>query len=201
VHGADCVCGKILPKWLAERPSWLGPYFMHRLALLDNGDQPFVISSIQHQLFGANFALTKRVCQRVGEFNVELGNRGSNLGGEEDTEFFRRLLAAGCRVVYAPQAVVWHKIPAERMSKQYFRRWHRDHGVTAASITKGPGLFGMPFWTIKACGRELVSYVGAVVVRDTRTRMAQEMKLRYYAGLFGKKLEVAWRGRSARDGQ
>lgn len=194
-HQADCVYGKILPKWLAQRPSWLGEYFMHRLALLDRGDTPFVIDSSEQQLFGANFALTRPIGQRVGGFNVELGNRGDRVGGEEDSEFFNRLFAAGGRVVYVPQAVVWHKIPAERMSERYFRRWHHDHGVTAASITTGTGLLGIPFSTMEACARALASYVKSVVRRETQARMAQEMKLRYYGGLFGQKLKIAWRGR------
>ena len=149
---ADCVFGKVLPRWDTAPPAWLGPYFQHRLAMLDRGDEARVITASREQLVGANFAVRLVVLEYLGGFNIALGNRGDRVSGEEDTDLFERLLTLGTRIVYAPQAVVYHHVQQERMTKRYFRQWHFDHGVAAAHVAayaRGRSLFGIPLWAIR----------------------------------------------------
>ena len=52
----------------------------------------------------------------------------------EDTEFGRRVMAAGEHLWYEPSAVVYHAVPENRLTKGYLLRFWFDHG--RASIEK-----------------------------------------------------------------
>ena len=191
---AECVFGKILPLWMGARPAWLSAFFLPQLALLDYGDQAFLVTSDRHLFFGANVALTKKALARVGPFNVRLGNQGGRMGGEEDTDLFERLLAAGARIAYAPEAVVYHKVPAERLRLGYFRKWHFDHGLVSAYVTpctRGRGVLGVPFWAIRKFLTHLQGYLIGLCTGDRERRLANEMRLICDLGLFVEKGKIA----------
>ena len=196
--GADCVYGKVLPLWLGERPAWLSTYFLLRLGLLDYGDEPFLASSAQHLFIGANVALTREALIRMGPFNVNLGNQGRRMGGEEDTDLFERLLAAGARIAYAPDAVVYHNVPPERLRLGYFRKWHFDHGLVSAYVTPcepGQGILGVPFWAIRKFLTHVQGYLIGVFVGDRERRLANEMRIIGDLGLFIEKGKLRGEGR------
>ena len=193
---ADCVYGKVLPRWLGEPPTWLGSYFLPRLGLLDYGDQPFLATSEQQLFIGANVAMRRSALSAVGPFNVQLGNRGTRIGGEEDTDLFNRLLAAGVRIAYAPDAIVHHKVPAERLRPRYFRRWHFDHGVAEAHVTPcvpGQGMLGIPFWAIRKSLTHGTRYLASLGSPDVERRLRHQMKVVYWLGFFSCKLGIALR--------
>lgn len=57
---------------------------------------------------GVNMALRRTVLEHVGPFDENL-DVGTRVGGGGDTDIFRRILAAGYRIVYEPEALNWHK--------------------------------------------------------------------------------------------
>ena len=191
---ADCVYGKILPRWMGDRPAWLSAWFLPQLALLDYGEEAFLATSDKHLFYGANVALTKAALAEVGPFNVRLGNRGTRMGGEEDTDLFNRLLTAGRRIAYAPDAVVYHAVPAERLRLGYFRQWHFDHGAALAHVTpceRGRGLFGIPFWSVREGLVHLRGYLMGLCTGDAEGRLRHGMKLLCDLGFFTEKLKIA----------
>jgi len=65
----------------------------------------------------------------VGDFDVRLG-AGTHFAGSEDNDFAFRLLEAGHRIVYVPEAVVYHR--AWRPASAYFPlRWNYGRGQGA----------------------------------------------------------------------
>ena len=50
--------------------------------------------------------------------------------GCEDEDMYHRLLALGARGAYAPDLVIYHHVPAARLTKTYFRRWCFWRGVS-----------------------------------------------------------------------
>lgn len=131
-YEVSCVGGKILPIWEISKPEWLRQDLHYIVALLDHGDKPFYLKS--PTIWGANFAVKSEIFERYGVFDINLGRSAKRLFAGEDTEFVRRMLNAGEKVLYYPHAVVYHCIPRERISKKYFRRWKYDQGVLRASL-------------------------------------------------------------------
>lgn len=129
--------GPVRPLWGATPPTWLDQDrgdLWGTLAILDYGAEPFVFETRQRVPIGANMAVRRRLINRIGGFHPELGRRGSSLLGQEQAEFFARARAAGARGRYAPRMEVHHQVPAERLTKEYFRRWWYWKGVSRAIV-------------------------------------------------------------------
>jgi hypothetical protein len=93
------------------------------LAPLTVFDRPLNGGELTEAPFGANMAFRREVFERHGGFRVDLGRCGGGMLSNEDSEFGRRLLAAGERLRYEGSAVVYHPIPESRLRKQYFLAW------------------------------------------------------------------------------
>jgi GT2 family glycosyltransferase len=77
-------------------------------------------------LNGSNFFARRGVFDRVGGFDERLGPGAS--GTSEDVEFANRLARGGLGIGYAPKALVYHHVDRNRLTDEYFERWHRHQG-------------------------------------------------------------------------
>ena len=125
-YDAAGVGGKILPIWEAPQPYWLNSRWYSYLALMDYGDLPAYMNT--PNIWGANMAIKSEMFKKYGLFDPNLGRRPGKLYSHEETDFFRRLKNAGEKLLYYPLAVIYHHIPANRISKNYFRKWRFDEG-------------------------------------------------------------------------
>ena len=138
--------GRILPEKTFSPPPWLpldGPDNMGGiLALFDLGDESIELSQPP---FGTNMAFQKKMFEKHGGFRLDLGPRPGSELRNEDTEFGRRLLAAGERLRYEPSATVYHRVPEERLTTGYFLKFCFDHGRASIRETgRRPDLWGIP---------------------------------------------------------
>jgi glycosyltransferase involved in cell wall biosynthesis len=139
--------GLIIPPQTFTPPSWLaydGPYNMlgPLCAHFDLGDKPH---ELDQPPYGTNMAFRKQMFEKYGEFRNDLDRCGKNTMSNGDTEFGRRLLAAGERLWYAPSAVVYHPVPEGRLRKEYFLAWWFDYGrANMREIGKRPDIWGIP---------------------------------------------------------
>jgi GT2 family glycosyltransferase len=110
--------------------------------------------------------------EKYGLFRTDLGPRPGSEIRNEDTEFGRRLLAAGERLLYEPSAVVYHPLPEERLSQGYVLDWWFDHGrAVIREKGKRPSIWGIPrgfFDVVKMTGRVLPSYVARWIVAENK---------------------------------
>lgn len=157
-YQADCVGGKILPRWEVPPPSWmLSPRLKEAVsgifAILDRGSEPIVAKELDRNMFyGANMAFRRRVFDQLGLFRADLGRSGNNLMAGEETDVLERAHKAGFRIVHEPHAVVHHFVPRERMNLRYLRRWRYDK---ARSTVLGSGNRAKrpEMWLIRECAR------------------------------------------------
>jgi glycosyltransferase involved in cell wall biosynthesis len=70
---------------------------------------------------GANFAMRKSVADQIGAFDEYLGVGAAEFPAAEDTDYNRRVLAAGVRVLCSPAAVMRHTYGVRRGARQYLR--------------------------------------------------------------------------------
>jgi hypothetical protein len=79
--------------------------------------------------FGTNMAFHRRMFEKYGTFRTDLGpGPNGKIRNNEDTEFGRRLLAAGERLRYEPTALVHHSVPQDRLRRLYFLTWWFNKG-------------------------------------------------------------------------
>jgi glycosyltransferase involved in cell wall biosynthesis len=72
------------------------------------------------QMYGCNIAVRRRVFERIGNFNERLGPP-YNAG--EDLDLARRIVQAGMRIGYMPQALVYHEVDPARLTPEYYRQF------------------------------------------------------------------------------
>ena len=117
---AWAVGGKVLPIWDAPKPDWLTEKYYRSLSLLDWGEDLKQLSWPE-RLIGTNCSFRKKAFQTVGKFDPNLGRMGRLLLSMEDTEIQKRIHKKGYLVIYHPEAVVHHHVPASRMTHEYFQ--------------------------------------------------------------------------------
>jgi len=154
-EAADCVGGKILPRWLAQPPRWLldRPTLLGHLALLDRGERLHEVKVGEWGwIWGANLGFRRAAIERVGGFEPWLGARGTRLFRGEDGDMVRRIALNGGKVLYQPKAVVLHCIGPDRMRLAYFRRIIFDSAYGRARLSGDPSTGKRaPLWRYRQC--------------------------------------------------
>jgi len=115
--------GKVLPSWSSPPPDWLVGYLNEKerygiLAILDRGDD-FTLGT-QNELWGCNMALRREVFRWTG-FHPEL--YGDRTLGDGESGLASDIRKHEGEIGYIPEAVVYHRIPSERMSLDYIKKW------------------------------------------------------------------------------
>jgi glycosyltransferase involved in cell wall biosynthesis len=193
------VGGKILPKWQVPPPDWLGPRLHGFLALLDHGDEP--IRMDEPRLWGANLAIRRDVF-RTMRFHTGLDRVGNKLYSGGDTAFIQLLIDRGERVVYWPRAVVHHNIPAERLTKAYFRKWHWDAGSMAARLMPrrvARTLLGIPYHFYRSTMTDIATWSRCALKRDDDAFLS-ELRLIRTAGFAATRIKGLLRRETPQPG-
>ena len=165
----DCVGGRIMPSWEVEPPNWLSAFPPSYHSLLDYGDQQRELAWPE-SIYGCNFSIRKSVLFEVGGFNPDaFGDRRLIwYRGDGETGLVKKVYEAGYRVVYAPYAVVEHRIPAQRLTIAYMRRRAFDNGISAGYINYR---YNRPSWP--ALGANMVRKTLSAIYHRVRQLQAQ----------------------------
>lgn len=141
------VMGRIIPKWEAPRPDWLDPALDSYITVVDFGEEPFTLSFPAHSPVGANMSFGRQELMDVGMFDVRYGVGGSKQIPFEEIELAGRFFKRGWKMVYWPEAAVYHGVPANRATLKWFSRrifsqgraqyiFDRDNMGSAALLAK-----------------------------------------------------------------
>jgi glycosyltransferase involved in cell wall biosynthesis len=159
------VGGRLLPPPSFARPSWLPNKSLFTSAPLGIFDLGLEARQLHQPPFGGNMAFRKEVFDSYGGFRTDLGREGRNLISNEDTEFGRRLLAAGLRLRYEPSALIYHRMEGVRLHPKYFLKWWFNKGRSDVreSLDKSAlRVFGGPFRLAFSFVLEVVRWMIAV---------------------------------------
>jgi glycosyltransferase involved in cell wall biosynthesis len=188
---ADFVAGRILPHWETAPPPWLSAALHGVLAVSDNGEKRLTLGPDGDGRdvipVGANMAVRASVVRDVGGLRHDLGKLSGTLRTGEDHEFFLRMLDAGYRGVYEPEALVRHFVPHDRLNRGYFRRWLYQNGQDVARLEASHAqgvrrLLGVPRYLWRQAALDAVSMVRAGVAGDARGRFAASTRLIWFGG-------------------
>ncbi|MDR3217908.1 MAG: glycosyltransferase [Dysgonamonadaceae bacterium] len=114
--------GPVVPVLEIAQPHWLSPYLMRPITgAYDKGKDIKIVKPKDYP--GTGHATFRRdLFIRYGGFNTELGRKGNSLLGAEDKDFFLRLIQNGVKCYYFPGAVIYHHIPASKLTDDFFHR-------------------------------------------------------------------------------
>lgn len=156
-HDPDAFGGRQVVLFEDARPAWLKDELLGFLGELNRADEIVPLTDPYTPFYGGNFGIRKAVCEKVGLFDAALGRKGTDNTGGEEVDFYRRLLAAGFKVWWTPEAVIHHRIQAEKLSRGYFLDLHYRMGRMEATRKRGNGprlpppyLFGQLLRALKA---------------------------------------------------
>lgn len=186
---ADCVGGRVLPRWDRTVPLWLTREHWAPLALLDYGDTPFYVTASRPLcLVGANTAFRRAVFSRIGLLApyVQAYKRAV---GTEDHELLLRLWRSGGQGWYEPTLLVTSDIASDRITKEYHRQWHRRHGRSMALMraesfeqTRVARVLGVPGWIYREAIERAIRCIGCLLRGDGARAFLHEARLRFCWG-------------------
>ena len=160
--------GRIIAEYPTGRPRWMSRYTEQPIANpMDFGPEvrPFPLSRIPG---GGNMAMRRELFKRVGLFNTSLGRTGKRLIGGEESELFERIRREGMACYYVPRAVMYHIIPDEKLTADYFDRLAYNVGVSQRRRAELHGsLFGL---YVREAAKWLATLVLCLVHRPEQSR-------------------------------
>lgn len=131
------VGGKILPKWEGEVPEWIDRFrtvlstgwTIGYLSLLDLGDNSSEVSPCY--VYGCNYSIRKSILWECGGFHPDgMPKDLIQFRGDGETALSKEIERKGYKTVYEPEAVVYHRVPQERLTEEYFCRRAFNQGVS-----------------------------------------------------------------------
>lgn len=124
------VGGLIIPVWENGRPSWF-PEELDWIVGCSYKGLPETETRVRNPI-GCNMSFRRDVFQKVGNFKASFGRFGGKLLGSEEAEFSIRLLrkCPNSKIIFDPNAVVYHKIPRTRKTLSYFAKRSFYEGIS-----------------------------------------------------------------------
>jgi glucosyl-dolichyl phosphate glucuronosyltransferase len=135
--------GRILPYWPQGRPRWVKdesmPLIGGLLGHYDLGSTTRLYAENGMHPFGANFALRRRLFERLSPFDPVFGVSGKTPGRGEEAEYFQRVRAQSATGVYVGEALCFHKVDPEHLSLKFLYRFGVQKGLAHTRLTGTPG--------------------------------------------------------------
>ena len=158
--------GRVLPPPSFSPPSWLSTSASSINGPLAVFDPALEAGQLNEPPFGANMAFRREVFDKYGGFRTDLGRTGKNMISNEDTEFGRRLMAAGLRLRYEPSALTYHPVDESRLRRSYFLSWWFNKGRSDVrefgNQPNGARLIGIPLRLFRALPWAAMRWMSAI---------------------------------------
>jgi glycosyltransferase involved in cell wall biosynthesis len=187
----DCIAvgGKIIPVWNGPLPSWFQWEGQQAVVHLDLGERPKELNFA----IGANAAFRREAFEKYGLFETKVGVSAESAASYEDDEFGHRLIRGGEKIMYVPEAIVYHPVAPHRLTKAYFRRWFRDSGrmmIKARIWPENSVLYaGIPRYLFRELIENLFKWP---VTFDKKLRFRRELLVRRATGGILEGLRIRW---------
>lgn len=129
------VGGRIIPVWPKDNPRWF-PEELYWVVGCSYKGLPTKKAAIRNPI-GCNMAFRRSVFEKVGSFSTSVGRIGNKLLGHDDTEFGIRATRklVGTKIVYDPEAVVYHRVSVNRVSLKYVLKRSYAEGFSKAFVS------------------------------------------------------------------
>jgi len=164
------------------RPTWLSDELLGFLGELNRSDGIVPLAEQNTSFYGGNFGFRRVVCDTVGAFDAMLGRKGTDNTGGEEVDFYRRLLAAGFKVWWTPEAVIHHRIQAVKLNRRYFRDLHYRQGRMEATRLRGSASRLPPWYLYGQLLRACLAVWRDLRAGGRNATLRREMNVAYFVG-------------------
>lgn len=172
----------------APRPRWMSRYTEQPIANpMDFGEEVRLFPRGRIPA-GGNMAFRREVFERYGCFNPELGRVGDRLIGGEESDLFERLERAGHRPYYTPQAIMWHLIPARKLTRSYLDGLALHVGISQCVRARRAGRIGRLYLMegLKWGATLLISLGYLLALRPSKACYLLRMRRQITRGVWGR---------------
>ena len=182
-HGPDALGGRIEVMFEeGDRPKWLTDELLGFVGKLDHGSGERFLSDRGTPIFGGNFGFRREIFARIGNFDTALGRKGgANIGGE-DTEIYRRMIEMGCKVLWVPDAIVYHRIQHSKLRRRYFLDLHFRQGRIEGMRKRGQQSKLPPRYLLPQLWRAVHAVWGQWRRYGRTSTLRKEMNVAYFVG-------------------
>jgi glycosyltransferase involved in cell wall biosynthesis len=178
----DAFGGRIRVLFEDMRPVWLSDELLGFLGELNRAGEIVPLTDTHTSFYGGNFGIRKTVCDTVGGFDSMLGRKGTDNTGGEEVDFYRRLLSAGFKVWWTPDAVIHHRIQAAKLERAYFLDLHYRQGRMEAIRRRGGSSRLPPPYLFGQFARALGAVWDVYRQSGRNATLRQEMNVAYFLG-------------------
>lgn len=127
--------GKAIPLWKNRQPTWLPEELYWVVGCTYRGYANGQRTQVRN-IHGNTMSFRREVFNKVGGFSNNVGHRGGKPLGGEETDFCLRINSSfpEAKIIYDPQAIITHKVPAHRCTLNYLFRRAYGEGIGKAII-------------------------------------------------------------------
>ncbi|MCI1193143.1 glycosyltransferase [Calidifontimicrobium sp. SYSU G02091] len=181
-HEPDAFGGRQIVMFEDDRPAWLRDELLGFLGELNRFERVGPLTDPDTPFYGGNFGFRRSVCEQVGGFDSMLGRKGRDNTGGEEVDFYRRLLNAGLKVWWTPEAMIYHRIQAVKLTKRYFYDLHYRMGRMEAIRKRGDASRIPPRYIFGQLLRAIAAVVAQRWEQGPDATVRKEMNVAYFYG-------------------
>lgn len=186
-YNADCVGGKVLPfNWQDKIPKWITSELYSYISIYDKGEEIIEWASSVGTPITSNVLYKKSIFQKVGLFDTSLGRTGKgSVSGGEEQELNNRILKVGGKIIYQPNAVVYHQFRPEFLTKKYMRGLDFNTGMRggfAFGKYNKRNLLGIPLFIINQFIKSIWAYLDYIAKNGYNNSFRKELYCWYFLG-------------------
>lgn len=123
------------PVWPSTgRPDWLHDKLLNYLGILNCRYKRITDLHYPAYPYGVNISFRKSLVDHLGGFDASMGRKGDILRSAEETELCLKVDESGNRVVFVPDAAVYHVIASSRLNIEWFVRRASSQGKSKANL-------------------------------------------------------------------
>lgn len=192
--------GRVHPRWLGAPPPRITPSVWGPLSIIDRGPVPFRVTRERWIcLPGGNMAWRRRTLFELGGFSPDYPR-------SQDRELTVRALLAGCVAMYVPDMLVYHYIDGRRLTRAFFRQWHRTEGTMRAGYAfeelftvdghirplseRAPRALGVSRFVYRAWLRAARDWAASLARGDGDEAFRQELQWLYLSSYIHRRIEL-----------
>ena len=116
------IASPVIPIYEEAQPKWMS-HFTQRLigGYFNQGNQVKKLDAKNYPGTGHTI-IKKELYEKYGYYNTDLGRKGNSLLGAEDKDMFNRLKKNNIACFYFPDIPIFHHIPSQKLTDQFFQK-------------------------------------------------------------------------------